>query len=40
MSVSQVRDLNDPAVFSAGIPHDVFDVMRSTQGLTLSLIHI
>ncbi|MFZ8996775.1 MAG: cytochrome P450 [Ilumatobacteraceae bacterium] len=34
MSVSQVRDLNDPAVFSAGIPHDVFDVMRSTPGLT------
>jgi cytochrome P450 len=29
-----MRDLNDPAVFAEGIPHDVFDEMRSTPGLT------
>lgn len=29
-----MRDLNDPAVFAEGIPHDVFDEMRSAPGLT------
>ena len=27
-------DLNDPAAFARGIPHDAFDAMRSTSGLT------
>lgn len=34
MSVASLRDLNDPAVFAAGVPHDVFDAMRSATGLT------
>jgi cytochrome P450 len=28
------KDLNDPATFSHGIPHDVFEPMRTASGLT------